>query len=124
LAEPSRLLLAEVDGVLLGVGYLRGDLHGEVGLVLAGPEGVGQFVEDLGQLGGVVLADGEDDGLAEFAADRVAQAFFRKVWQNRRLVASEKNFFSKSRWKKLSCSVVAFARRHHDCVARRKAVAW
>ena len=28
----------------------------------------------------------------------------RKVWQNRRLVASEKNFFSKSFWKKLSAS--------------------
>jgi hypothetical protein len=36
------------------------------------------LIEYLGQLGGVVLADGEDDRLADFAADRVAQGVFQK----------------------------------------------
>ena len=70
--------MAEVDGELLGVGDLRGDLHGEVGLVLAGEHAVGHLVEDLRQLGGVVLADGEDDGLADLPADRIAQGVFQK----------------------------------------------
>ena len=70
--------MAEVDGELLGVGDLRGDLHGEVGLVLAGKHAVGHLVEDLRQLGGVVLADGEDDGLADLAADRIAQGVFEE----------------------------------------------
>ena len=70
--------MAEVDGELLGVGDLRGDLHGEVGLVLAGEHAVGHLVEDLRQLGGVVLADGEDDGLADLPADRIAQGVFQE----------------------------------------------
>ena len=70
--------MAEVDGELLGVRNLRGDLHGEVGLVLAGEHAVGHLVEDLRQLGGVVLADGEDDRLADLAADRIAQGIFQK----------------------------------------------
>ena len=63
---------------MLGVGNLRGDLHGEVGLVLAGEHAVGHLVENLRQLGGVVLADGEDDRLADLAADRIAQGILQK----------------------------------------------
>ena len=69
----EQVVVGEVDGELLGVGNLRGDLHGEVGLVFAGEHAVGHLVEDLRQLGGVVLADGEDDRLADLAADRIAQ---------------------------------------------------
>ena len=74
----EQVVVAEVDGELLGVGNLRGDLHGEVGLVLAGEHAVGHLVEDLRQLGGVVLADREDDGLADLPADRIAQGIFQK----------------------------------------------
>ena len=77
-AGAEQVVVGEVDGELLGVGDLRGDLHGEVGLVLAGEHAVGHLVEDLRQLGGVVLADGEDDGLADLAADRIAQGVFQK----------------------------------------------
>ena len=59
-------------------GDLRGDLHGEVGLVFAGEHAVGHLVENLRELGGVVLADGEDDGLADLAADRIAQGVFEE----------------------------------------------
>ncbi len=72
-AGTHQIVVGEVDRKLLGVGHLRGDLHGKVGLVLAGKHAVGDLVEHLRQLGGVVLADREDDGLADFAADRVAQ---------------------------------------------------
>jgi hypothetical protein len=58
--------------------HLRGDLHGKVRLVFAGKHAVGHLVEDLRQLAGVVLADGEDDGLADLAADRVAQGVFQE----------------------------------------------
>ncbi len=74
----EQVVVGEVDGELLGVGDLRGDLHGEVGLVLAGEHAVGHLVEDLRQLGGVVLADGKDDRLADLAADRVAHGVFQK----------------------------------------------
>jgi hypothetical protein len=62
----------------LRVGYLRGDLHGEVRLVFAGVHAVGHLVEDLRQLGGVILADSKDDGLADFAADWIAQGVFEE----------------------------------------------
>ena len=39
---------------------------------------VGHLIENLCQLACVVLADGKDDGLAELAADRVAQGVFEK----------------------------------------------
>ena len=65
---------------------------------------IGHLVEDLGQLGGVVLADGEDDGLADLATDRVAQGVFQEGLAEERLVASEKNCFSKSRCLKASSS--------------------
>ena len=74
----EQIVVGEVDGELLGVGNLRSDLHGEVGLVLAGKHLVGHFIEDLRQLGGMVLADGEDDRLADLAADRIAQGVFEK----------------------------------------------
>ena len=74
----EQVVVGEVDGELLGVGDLRGDLHGEVGLVLAGEHAVGHLVEDLRQLGGVVLADREDDRLADLPADRIAQGVFQE----------------------------------------------
>ena len=77
-ARAEQVVVAEVDGELLGVRDLRGHLHGEVGLVLAGEHAVGHLVEDLRQLGGVVLADGEDDRLADLAADRVAQGVLQE----------------------------------------------
>ena len=39
---------------------------------------MGHFVEYVGQVGGVVLADSEDNGLANFPADGVAQGIFEK----------------------------------------------
>src|SRR5712691_898452 len=74
----EQVVVGEVDAELLGVGDLRGDLHGEIGLVLAGEHAVGHLIEDLSQLGGVILADSEDDGLADLAADRIAQGIFQK----------------------------------------------
>ncbi|MCG3768872.1 MAG: hypothetical protein JW394_0993 [Nitrospira sp.] len=47
-------------------------------MVFAGEHAVGHFVEYLRQLARVVLADGEDDGLADLAADRIAQGIFEK----------------------------------------------
>src|ERR1035437_2936012 len=78
IARAEQVVVAEVDGELLGVGYLGGDLHGEVRLVLAGEHAVGHLIEYLRQLGGVVLADGKDDRLADFAADRVAQGVLQE----------------------------------------------
>ncbi len=74
----EQVVVGEVDGELLGVLNLRGDLHGEVGLVFGRIHAVGHLVEDLRQLGGVVLADGKDDRLADLAADRIAQGIFQK----------------------------------------------
>ena len=72
------MLLVKLMVILLGVGHLRGHLHGEVGLVFAGEHPVGHLVENLRQLARVVLADGKDDGLANLAADRVAQGILEK----------------------------------------------
>ena len=36
------------------------------------------FVEDLRELGRMGLADGEDDGLAKFGADGIAQAVLQQ----------------------------------------------
>ena len=74
----EQVVVGEIDGELLGVGYLRGDLYGEVGLVLAGEHAVGHLVEDLRQLGGVVLTNSEDNGLADLPADRIAQGVFQE----------------------------------------------
>ena len=43
------------------------------------------LVEDVGQAGGVVLADGKDDGLANFTADGVAQGVFEKGLAEKRV---------------------------------------
>ena len=77
-AEPSRLLLVKLMVNCWASRDLRCDLHGEIGLVLAGEHLVGHLVENLRQLGGVILADGEDDRLADFPADRVAQGILQK----------------------------------------------
>ena len=53
--------------------HLRRDLRGEIRLVLAGKHALGDLIEDLRQLGRVVLTDSEDDGLAALAADRIPQ---------------------------------------------------
>ena len=74
----EQVVVGEVDGELLGVRDLRGHLHGEVGLVFAGKHPVGDLVETLRQLGRVVLADGEDDGLADLPADRIAQGVLQE----------------------------------------------
>ena len=47
-------------------------------MVFAGKHPVRHQVQNLRQLGGVILADGEDDGLANLAAYRVAQGIFQK----------------------------------------------
>ena len=77
-ARTKQIVVGEVDGELLGVGYLRGDLHREVGLVAAREHAIGHLIENLRQLRGVVLADSKDDGLADLPADRVAQGVFQK----------------------------------------------
>ncbi len=74
----EELVVGEIDGELLRVGNPRGDLNGEVGLVFSGKHPVRHFVEDLGEFCGVVLADGEDDGFSDFAADGIAQGVFQK----------------------------------------------
>src|SRR5277367_144855 len=57
-ARAEQVVIAEVDGELLGVGYLGGDLHGKVRLVFSGEHAVGDLIESLRQLGGMVLTDG------------------------------------------------------------------
>ena len=57
---------------------MRRDLHGEVGLVLARKHDAGDLVQNLRQPGGVVLADGEDYGLANLAADWIAQCVLKE----------------------------------------------
>ncbi len=74
----EQVVVAEVDAELLGVWDLRGDLHGKVGLVLAGEHAVGHLVEDLRQLRGVVLTDGKDDGLTDLTAHRIAQGVLQE----------------------------------------------
>ena len=71
-ARPEQAVVGEVDGELLGVRHLRRDLYREVGSVFSGKQAVGHPVEDLRQRGGMLLADREDDGLADLAAHRVA----------------------------------------------------
>ena len=78
IGRTEQVVVREIDGVLLRAIDLRGHLDGEVGLVLAGKHPVGHLVENLRELGGVILADGEDDGLADLAADRIAQRIFEK----------------------------------------------
>ena len=73
IARTEQVVVGEVDGELLGLLYLGGDLDGKVGLVPAGEGGISDLVENLRQPGCVVLADGEDDGLAGLTADRVSQ---------------------------------------------------
>jgi len=75
---PEEVVVTEVDGELLGIGDGRGDLDGEIGVVPAGEHVVGHEVEHLGELGGMHLADRVDDGLADLAADRIAQGILEK----------------------------------------------
>ena len=77
-AGAKQVVVGEIDREFLGIGNLRGNLHGEVRLILAGEHPVRHLVEDLRQLGGVVLADREDDRLADFSAHRVAQRVFEE----------------------------------------------
>ena len=58
IGRAEQIVVGEIDRVLLRIGNQRSDLHREIGLVFAGPERVGQLVEDLRQLGGVALTDG------------------------------------------------------------------
>ena len=74
----EQIVIGKVDGELLGIGHLRRDLHGEVGLVFPRKHLVGHHIKNLGEPGRVALADCKDDGLAQFAADRIAQGVFEK----------------------------------------------
>ncbi len=64
--------------MLLGTVHLRCHLHGEVRLVFAREHAVGHLVKDLRELARVMLADSEDNGLPNLAADRVAQGIFEE----------------------------------------------
>ena len=77
-ARTEQVVVAEVDRELLGIGNLAGDLDCEVRLVLARVHAVGYLVQDLSQLGRVVLADGKDDRLADLTADGVPQGVFKE----------------------------------------------
>jgi hypothetical protein len=78
IARSKQVVVGEVYGELLGIGYLRGNLHGKVRLVLAGEHQIGHLVEYLCKFGGMVLADGKYDCLADLSAHRVAQAVLQK----------------------------------------------
>ena len=69
----EQVVVGEVDRVLLRAVHLRGDLHREVGLVFAWEHEVGDFVQNLGELAGMVLTDRKDNGLADLTADGVAK---------------------------------------------------
>ncbi len=85
----------------------RGHLDGEVGLVFAGKHFVGHLVEDCCYSGGVVLADGEDDGLADFAADWIAEGIFKEgLAEDGVGCAGEETFF---KLRLLECLFVVFA---------------
>jgi glycosyltransferase involved in cell wall biosynthesis len=71
-------VVRKVDGVLLGAIDLRGDLHGEVGLVFSRKHAVGDLVKNLSEFGGVVLANGKDDGFTNLSTHRIAQGVFEK----------------------------------------------
>ena len=88
LAEPSRLLFAKLIECTYASALcdLRGHLHGEVGPVLAGKHQVSDLVEDLRELGRVVLADRKDDGLSDLAADRVTERVSRGRFCREKLV--------------------------------------
>ena len=77
-ARTEQVVVAEVDGELLGIRNLRRDLDCKIRLVFARKHAVCHLVENLCQLGGVVLADREDDRLADFAADWFTQRVFEK----------------------------------------------
>ena len=62
----------------MGVGNPGGNLHGEVGLVLAGEHAICHLVENLHQLLSVVLADGKDDRLADLTAHGIAEGILQK----------------------------------------------
>lgn len=78
IAPSAEVVVGKLDGHGLRIHDFAGDLHGEVRLVSARPDFVGHFVQNLGKLGRVVLADGKDDCLAEFARHRVAQSMFEE----------------------------------------------
>ena len=71
-------VVGEIDGELLRICDAGRDLHGKVRLVATGEHGMRLFVEDLRELGRMGLADGEDDGLAKFSADGIAQAVLQQ----------------------------------------------
>jgi hypothetical protein len=71
-------VICKIDGVLRGAINLRRDLHSEVGLILTGEHAIRHLVQDFGELGGVVLTDGEDDGLTYLTANGVAQGVLQK----------------------------------------------
>ena len=73
IARAKQVVVGEVDSHLLGVGDVGRHLNGEVRPVLAGEHGVGYPVQYLREPRGVALADCEDYGFANLAANRIAQ---------------------------------------------------
>jgi len=86
---PVEIIIGEIDGELLGIGDIRGNLHGKIRIVHAGIHLVGVFVQDLGDLGGVFLTDTKHQAFADFVRNGSRSAFSRKVRQKMRLVFSE-----------------------------------
>ncbi|OQC04805.1 MAG: hypothetical protein BWX80_02323 [Candidatus Hydrogenedentes bacterium ADurb.Bin101] len=72
------VVVREAGGHLLCVGHAGCHLDCEVRVVLAGIPGVGHLVQLLDDPRRVVLPDAEDDGLADLAAERVAQCVFHE----------------------------------------------
>ena len=55
-------------------------MHGKVRLVFSGEHLVCHQIQDLRKFGGVILTNGEDDGFANLAADRIAVRMFQKCF--------------------------------------------
>jgi hypothetical protein len=77
-ARAKQVIIGKVYGELLGVGYLRGNLHGKIRLVLAREHAVGHLIEDLRKLGSMILADCEDNGFSDLTANRIAKGIFKE----------------------------------------------
>jgi len=70
---PVEVVIREINSELLGIRNVGCDLHGEIGIVLAGIHCIGIFVQDLGDLGSVFLTDAKHQALADFVRNGVPQ---------------------------------------------------
>ena len=96
-SRTEQIIIGEVDGELLCVGNLRSDLNSEVRLVLAWEHRSAISFRICASLGGVILADSKDDGLADLATDRIAKGVFQEGLAEELVGALEKKRFSNSR---------------------------